>query len=412
MNESLQSRETQIIEILERHPERGADLLIDFAKLYASDPKVEDEAILAKLQLIMTDQLNEKNIAKTKLIELTQRIVQDYNPVALSTNKAKEIALANSASKFTIHNDLVLKAEKIRKHYNRSNFTLELDHLDLRLGEITGLVGENATGKTSLLRLLAGDLAPDSGVLHYPLFVQNNRFSWPELKCRIAYVPQELPVWKGALVDNLRFEASLHGLTGIANRSAIDYIVQRFGLANHLNKTWQELSGGYKLRFSLAKALIWKAQLLIVDEPLAFLDIKTQMIVLNDLKNLARSLRHPLAILLSSQHIHEIEAVADQLIFMRNGQIENLGSAQEWGNNRKLNLFEFITPLDYNKLRVAFDGIPYRKLWSNGMVWFASTELEVSGMEFLQFLIKKQIEVIYFRDISRSIKTKFYEEQI
>lgn len=412
MSEQLQQRAASIIELLQKQPERGADLLIDFAKNYAADPKLEDEAILAKLSWMMTDHEEEKKKALENLEALTQRIVQEYSPAALQAKQDKENALAAQIKKIVTPKDVVLRAENIRKNYRNSKFTLELDQLELRLGEITGLVGENATGKTTLFRILAGDLAPDSGVLQYPLFDPKNKLFWPKLKTKIAYVPQELPIWLGSLKENLRFEAALHGIKGEVNQKAVDYIIQRLGLEPHIDKTWSELSGGYKLRFALAKALVWNAQLLIIDEPLAFLDVKTQLVVLDDLKNLASSLRHPIAIIVSSQHLFEIEAVADQLLFMRNGRLEHLGRTSDWGQERKWNVFEFSTPVSLTEMSTLLKGFPHQKLWSNSMTFFISTPLNVSGQELLQFLAAKQITMSYFRDISRSVKTKFYEDNL
>ncbi len=360
----------------------------------------------------MTDHEEEKKKALENLEALTQRIVQEYSPAALQAKQDKENALAAQIKKIVTPKDVVLRAENIRKNYRNIKFTLELDQLELRLGEITGLVGENATGKTTLFRILAGDLAPDSGVLQYPLFDPKNKLFWPKLKTKIAYVPQELPIWLGSLKENLRFEAALHGIKGEVNQKAVDYIIQRLGLEPHIDKTWSELSGGYKLRFALAKALVWNAQLLIIDEPLAFLDVKTQLVVLDDLKNLASSLRHPIAIIVSSQHLFEIEAVADQLLFMRNGRLEHLGRTSDWGQERKWNVFEFSTPVSLTEMSTLLKGFPHQKLWSNSMTFFISTPLNVSGQELLQFLAAKQITMSYFRDISRSVKTKFYEDNL
>ena len=411
MIEQLQQRADTILEVLRGQPERGADLLIDFAQQYGADIQAEDEAIIAKVQWLNAETDTEKKEAIQKLESIAQEIVKNYDSKALEARQAKENALAAAALQLKTSNEVVLRAKNIQKHYASSKFTLQLDHLELRLGEITGLVGENATGKTTLFRILAGDLAADGGQLQYPLFAPNKLF-WPKIKTKIAYVPQELQPWQGSLQENLQYEAAVHGLKGEANQKAVKYIVQRLGLAPHLDKSWLELSGGYKLRFSLAKALIWNAQLLIIDEPLAFLDVKTQLIVLNDLKNLATSLRHPLAILISSQHLHEIEAVADQMLFMRGGQLEHLGYRQEWGQKRQVNVFELGTSLDFASFSAVMQGFPHHKLWSNGMSFFVSTALTVSGPDLLQFLLAKQIPLIYFRDISSSVKTQFYEAHL
>lgn len=411
MTEQLKQRAETIRQVLREHPERGADLLVDFARRFAADPKLEDEAILLKMELSEAVS-DERNILVEKLEQLADAVVSHYNPEALAAFNAKENALAEVLQKRTPANDLVLEARDLKKTYPGSGFTMQLEHLELRLGQITGLVGENATGKTTLFRILAGDLARDSGELHFPLFDPAHRLSWPALKEKIAYVPQELPPWNGSLEDNLRFEAAIHGIGGSENRKAVNYIVQRLGLGIHLNKTWQQLSGGYKLRFALAKALVWQAQLLILDEPLAFLDVKTQLLVLSDLQNLAKSLQHPIAVLLSSQHLHETEAVADQLLFMREGQVDHLGPNSEWGADRTQNVFELGVKLSYQELTQHLENFQHQKLWNNGMNWFVVTPLSVSGQGLLQHLTGRGVQVEYFRDLSRSVKTRFYEDHL
>ncbi|MCB9352267.1 MAG: ABC transporter ATP-binding protein [Lewinellaceae bacterium] len=349
------------------------------------------------------------DIAYSKLIEQAAK-AQPSDPI--STAVEKENALIKVLSKQLPPDDLVLEANNIVKGYPVSNFTVRLGQLQLRLGQITGLVGENATGKTTLLRILAGDLALDEGMLHFPLFDPQNRLSWPNLKQKIAYLPQELPVWYGSLRDNLRYTAALHSLHGEENRKMVNYIVQRLGLALHLDKTWVQLSGGYKLRFALAKALVWKTQLLILDEPLAFLDVKTQIVVLNDLRNLAKSLRHPMAVLMSSQQLHEIEAVADQILFMQDGKLENLGNTADLGRERTQNVFELGLESGPGELAQHLEQFPHYKIWNNGLIWFVATPLSVSGFELQQHLAKRGVKLDYYRDLSRSVKIKFYGDNL
>ncbi len=407
--EQLKERAAKIIQAIYSDPERGADLLIDFAKQYSAHLRFEDKTILAKLQWLWAAQENEKLLAIDALVELANKIVDNYNEPALSKFLAKELALAEQIKSQPIQNDVVLSAKNILKRFHGSDFTLNFDFLELRLGEITGLVGENANGKSTLLRILAGELAPDKGILQYSFLDSNQNMFWPQLKNKIAYVPQELPEWQGSLKENLRFEASLHGIKGKANQDAVNYIILRLGLIPHLNKTWSELSGGFKLRFALAKALVWNAKLLIIDEPLAFLDFKTQLIVLNDLKNLASSLSHPISILLSSQHLHEIEELADQMLFLRGGKLETFRRSSIQSGLNELNLFEVMVKDSLSSFYEKIEEFPYEKIRNNGRVWMISTPNNVSGPELLHFLYTKKIHVTYFRDISQSIKTKFYE---
>ncbi|NJO03438.1 MAG: ATP-binding cassette domain-containing protein [Bacteroidia bacterium] len=192
--------------------------------------------------------------------------------------------------------------------------------------------------------MLAGELAPDRGERCYPGLGQESpkQLDWFKLKMQIAYVPQDLPKWIGNLKQQLHYEASIHGLSGVTNDDAVDYIVARLGLTNHLSKRWEELSGGYKLRFALARAVVWKPRFLIIDEPLANLDVKSQVVFLSDLRSMAKSLRHPICVLISSQHIHELESIVDKLVFLRQGQVLYQGSAAELHRLSEENVLRYL----------------------------------------------------------------------
>ena len=305
--------------------------------------------------------------------------------------------------------DLVFEGRGLGKKYKKNGFHLKGVDIDLRPGEITGVGAEDGNGKTTLFRIVAGDLLKSEGTLRFTHLSKKGKekFNWAEAKKMLAYVPQELPQWYGSLKNNLHLEATLHDIKGKANEDAVEYIIHRLGLPEHAEKSWNELSGGYKLRFALAKALVWKPRLLVIDEPLANLDINAQSIVLNDLKYLAKSLRFPLSILISSQHLHEIESVADKIMFLKAGEVVYYGNIKDFGKERNENSFELECSYTLSEMEEILKGLDYNSLEHNGLRFIIHTPLEISQQELLQVLLDKQIEIGYFRNISQSTKKLF-----
>jgi len=214
----------------------------------------------------------------------------------------------------------LIVAEDIGKNYSNTNFKLQQINLSLHRGDILGVVGVNASGKTTLLRILMGDLKPSNGVLRYPTIEQGTeKRNWKQIKRRIAYVSQTLPWWPGRVFDNLRYVASLYGHPQRSIDLFLDKLLQRYGLDKFKNATWSEISGGYRTRFEIVRALVSNPDILLLDEPLAYLDILSQQVVLRQLRQLARSRARPMGIVITSQQLYEIEAIADRLLVLDGG---------------------------------------------------------------------------------------------
>jgi ABC-type multidrug transport system ATPase subunit len=284
--------------------------------------------------------------------------------------------------------------------------------LHLRLGEITGVVGENGNGKTTLFKVITGNLQHDAGVIAFPLLqrlqaAKKGEVDWIEVKSEIAYVEQELPSWHGTLKQNIHLELAQHGIKGAYNEQNTAYILERLGLTEHADKKWSELSGGYKLRFALAKALVWRPKLLVIDEPLANLDVRSQRIVLNDLKDLAKSAKYPISIIISSQHLHEIESIADNLMFLQQGRMVYSGDKNNIGDARLHNFFELSCVLEKRTLESLLTGLPISEIEHNGLSYVITGSKELDGQQILSTLIQNNVEVEYFRNISNSAKRLF-----
>ena len=258
---------------------------------------------------------------------------------------------------------------------------------------------------------LTQDLDPTEGSMEFPAIVPaGGRLRGSRVRQQIAYVPQELPRWYGSLKSNLHYEAAIHGIRGADNEREVNYIVERLGLGDELNKRWRELAGGFKLRFALARALVWKPKLLVLDEPLANLDFTGQQVVLKDLRNLTNSIRYPLAVLISSQHLHEIEEVSDDILFLRRGEVAYSGPTAGIGRDRTRNTFELGGGFDLETLQRILDGPEYLNVYHSGVSYVVKTTIDVPPARLMRRLLDANLPLDYFRDISQSTKSLFEEE--
>ncbi|MEZ4825907.1 MAG: ABC transporter ATP-binding protein [Bacteroidia bacterium] len=343
------------------------------------------------------------------LAEKGQAVVSNISSAFPELNQTTPVSLHANEVQLR-DNSTVFEGKGMTKTYVSPRYTFQLPPVDLqlRLGEITGVVGENGNGKTTLLRMVAGDLEASGGTLRYPRFTTEYG-DWYKIKQNIAFITQHLPVWQGLLKENLHFTAAIHGLRGVENEERVDFIIHRLGLTKYEGARWSEISSGYKLRFELARALVWNPGLLIIDEPLANLDINAQQIFLQDLRYLASSTQYPVSILLSSQHLHEVESIADNIIFIKNGETLYNGKMKEFGQDRTHNLFELSTSLPKYELSLRFSDNPDIEIEDIGQHIIFHTPLSMDANTLLAELVNKGVPVDYFRNISTSTLKLFRE---
>jgi ABC-2 type transport system ATP-binding protein len=165
-----------------------------------------------------------------------------------------------------------------------------------------------------------------------------------------------------------------------------------------------------KVRFALARALVWKPKLLVLDEPLANLDFIAQQVFLKDLRNLANSLRYPVSVLISSQHLHEIEEVSDDILYLKQGQVLYSGPVGQIGARRKTNAFELGGAVDLARLQRVLAGSGFKRLYHSGVSFVVTTPTSVAAPQLLRLLLDAGVQLDYFRDISHSIKGLFEED--
>lgn len=316
----------------------------------------------------------------------------------------------NFLTKLDFHKEIevsqvpILEGNEIRKTYGRHGFHLGPLNIQIVPGDIWGLVGENGNGKTTLLRILAKDLSYDSGeVKHSTEHLYRDSY---DLRSHLIYLPQRTPKWYGSLKDNLKFAAASYGTKGRENELYVMMYIIRFGLWPYRNHQWSELSSGYKMRFELARTFLRKPKLLLLDEPLANLDVLAQQLVLEDLQNLAKSLTNPLAIVLSSQQLFEVEKISNKVVFLKQGKPTHLMDANSEEEN-PVTVLEMDLDISKEGFQELLDPWPLESLSFNGGMYIVTVKEKEVTNAILHELLNQNIKITYFRDITNSTRRLF-----
>jgi len=198
----------------------------------------------------------------------------------------------------------------------------------LRKGEFTGIIGPNGAGKTTLLRVILGLLEPSGGRVLLegePVHSKN--------KAAIGYVPQKLVIdpdmpLRARDVVSLGLDGHRLGFAfpSRQRRELVDAALRDVGADRYADGRVGELSGGEQQRVLIAHALISRPKLLLLDEPLANLDLKSEQEIVEVLGRLARE--QQIAVLLSAHDMNPLLGVMDRIVYVANGRVAT-GSTDE-----------------------------------------------------------------------------------
>ena len=224
----------------------------------------------------------------------------------------------------TNNKNSVLNARGVVKSYGSKK---ALDQVDITIkpGEFVALLGPNGAGKTTLFQLLTGLFVADDGDIAIDgIDIRKNAV--PAL-AGIGVVFQQPTLDLDLSVrDNLKFHASLHGLSGSNAHDRIEEELQKLKLSDRSKDKARSLSGGQRRRIELARALLHQPRFLLMDEPTVGLDPSSRRDLLSHVLQLKQE--RQMAILWASHLVDEAEQ-ADRVIVLHKGQIVTSGDPKE-----------------------------------------------------------------------------------
>ncbi len=215
------------------------------------------------------------------------------------------------------HNTPAIAVDALVKRYKA---TIAVDGISFRLptGSITGLLGGNGAGKTTTIAMIMGLVTPTSGTVTV-LGAQMPRQRYQVLHRMNFESPYVAMPTRLTVRQNLSVFAQLYAVRDIAARIAS--LAAELDLNEFLDRPNGELSAGQKTRVSLAKALLNRPEVLLLDEPTASLDPDTADWVRERLKRYC--VEHGATVLLASHNMIEVERLCERVIIMKKGRIED-----------------------------------------------------------------------------------------
>ncbi|MCX3058628.1 metal ABC transporter ATP-binding protein [Streptomyces beihaiensis] len=227
--------------------------------------------------------------------------------------------------------------------------------LTVRRGEVVALLGANGSGKSTAIRTIVGQVPPTGGEIDI-LGTPRRRFKqW----ARVGYVPQRttaaggVPATVAEVVSSGRLSRARFGLLRKADRTAVHHALDLVGMADHAKDSVDALSGGQHQRVLIARALASEPEVLIMDEPMAGVDLASQEVLADTLR---KQVAAGASVLLVLHELGPLEPLIDRAVVLRDGCVLHDGPPPKAVGQHALPGHDHVhphTPADAEPLRMG-----------------------------------------------------------
>lgn len=221
----------------------------------------------------------------------------------------------------SVSNEKCIEVKQVTKAFGKKVVLNDVS-MDVKRGEIFGLLGPSGSGKTTLVRLITGLDVPGSGSIS----VLGEQMPKLGILSRIGYMAQSDALYgELSAMENLQFFSALYGMRGRLLKQRISEAAELVKLSDDLKKPVHEFSGGMKRRLSLAIALTHKPEILVLDEPTVGIDPVLRKSVWNELQ----VLRESGVTVLVTTHVMDEAEKCGRLAMIRDGKVIAVGSPEQ-----------------------------------------------------------------------------------
>src|SRR4051794_13191287 len=218
-----------------------------------------------------------------------------------------------------------LHIENLEKRYPTGVEALRGVSLDIAEGEFFGLLGPNGAGKSTLIHCATGLAQPTGGSIE--VFGHDAIDRYAEARQAVGLAPQEPNIdWFLTVEETLDYHAGYFGMPKRDRRERTRELLETFSLTEKRGERTRPLSGGMKRRLILARAMMHRPRLLILDEPTAGVDVELRLELWHYMQRINQE---GTTILLTTHYLEEAEQLCDRIAFINDGQIVGEGTSSE-----------------------------------------------------------------------------------
>jgi ABC-2 type transport system ATP-binding protein len=218
-----------------------------------------------------------------------------------------------------------LRITDLQKRYPTGVEALKGVSIDIEPGEFYGLLGPNGAGKSTLIHCATGLAQPTGGSIE--IFGHDAIHDYAPARQAVGLAPQEVNLdWFLTVEETLDFHAGYFGMPRRERRERTEELLETFSLTEKADERTRTLSGGMKRRVILARALMHRPRLLILDEPTAGVDIELRLELWHYVQKINQE---GTTILLTTHYLEEAEQLCNKIAFITAGQIAAQGTSEE-----------------------------------------------------------------------------------